>query len=210
LFSVLCLGDSNTYGYDPRSWGGGRYSADIRWTGLLSREGLSVRNLGENGLSIPAGPRLQALVTQLRAIPSPEAVTVMLGSNDLLQGASAEETSARMRSLLTVIRRVFPNAAIVLIAPPPMVPGDWVQDEDLIARSRALPALYRAAAQEVGVCFADAGRWEVPLSFDGVHFSPEGHAVFARRLFECFPPPLSSPADPGSSSRKGRKAKQTL
>ena len=28
---VICYGDSNTYGYDPRSWLGGRYDADSRW-----------------------------------------------------------------------------------------------------------------------------------------------------------------------------------
>lgn len=28
--NVVCFGDSNTYGYDPRSYLGGRYVADSR------------------------------------------------------------------------------------------------------------------------------------------------------------------------------------
>ena len=28
---LLCYGDSNTYGYDPRSYLGGRYPDSIRW-----------------------------------------------------------------------------------------------------------------------------------------------------------------------------------
>ena len=32
---VVCFGDSNTYGYDPRSWLGGRYPAESRWVDLL-------------------------------------------------------------------------------------------------------------------------------------------------------------------------------
>ena len=32
---ILCLGDSNTYGYDPRSYVGGRYPETVRWTGRL-------------------------------------------------------------------------------------------------------------------------------------------------------------------------------
>ncbi len=32
---ILCFGDSNTYGYDPRSYLGGRYPASVRWTALL-------------------------------------------------------------------------------------------------------------------------------------------------------------------------------
>ena len=33
---VICFGDSNTYGYDPRSYFGGRYDADIRWVDILT------------------------------------------------------------------------------------------------------------------------------------------------------------------------------
>ena len=31
---LICFGDSNTYGYDPRSFFGGRYPG--RWTDLLA------------------------------------------------------------------------------------------------------------------------------------------------------------------------------
>ena len=50
---LLCYGDSNTYGYDPRSYLGGRYPKTVRWTGLLDAEGWKVINKGENGRSIP-------------------------------------------------------------------------------------------------------------------------------------------------------------
>ena len=33
---ILCFGDSNTYGYDPRSYFGGRYPAQYRWGDLLA------------------------------------------------------------------------------------------------------------------------------------------------------------------------------
>ena len=34
--NVICFGDSNTYGYDPRSWLGGRYDPDSRWVDILA------------------------------------------------------------------------------------------------------------------------------------------------------------------------------
>ena len=34
--TVICFGDSNTYGYDPRSYLGGRYGPDSRWVDLLA------------------------------------------------------------------------------------------------------------------------------------------------------------------------------
>ena len=33
---VICFGDSNTYGYDPRSWLGDRYDPQNRWVDILA------------------------------------------------------------------------------------------------------------------------------------------------------------------------------
>ena len=42
---VICYGDSNTYGYDPRSYIGGRYPAGDRWVDLLAEKtGWEVEN----------------------------------------------------------------------------------------------------------------------------------------------------------------------
>ena len=38
--NVTCFGDSNTYGYDPRSFLGGRYDPDHRWVDILAAENL--------------------------------------------------------------------------------------------------------------------------------------------------------------------------
>ena len=59
---VICFGDSNTYGYDPRGYLGGRYEADCRWVDILATEtGWTVSNLGQNGREIPsAAPALPA------------------------------------------------------------------------------------------------------------------------------------------------------
>ena len=36
--NVICFGNSNTYGYDPRSYLGGRYDVDSRWVDILAVE----------------------------------------------------------------------------------------------------------------------------------------------------------------------------
>ena len=38
LMNIICFGDSNTYGYDPRGYFGGRYDADSRWVDILAAE----------------------------------------------------------------------------------------------------------------------------------------------------------------------------
>ena len=44
--NVICFGDSNTYGYDPRSYLGDRYDADSRWVDILAaKTGWTVCNI---------------------------------------------------------------------------------------------------------------------------------------------------------------------
>lgn len=80
---ILCYGDSNTYGYDPRSYLGGRYPETIRWTGLLKRAGWEAVNKGKNGREIPEDIQDVAWGV-VQAFPV-DIVAIMLGGNDLLQ-----------------------------------------------------------------------------------------------------------------------------
>ena len=89
--NVICFGDSNTYGYDPRGYFGGRYDADCRWVDILAAEtGWTVSNLGQNGREIPSSAPAFPAGTDL--------LIVMLGTNDLLQragpGAGRREAGA--------------------------------------------------------------------------------------------------------------------
>lgn len=181
---ILCLGDSNTYGYDPRSFLGSRYPKEISWTGRLEREGREVLNCGQNGQSIYRPAAFPWLAPLLTSRGKPDRILLMLGTNDLLQGAKPEDCGKSMETLLNFLLEQAQGARLLLIAPPPMQPGDWVETRELIDRSRRLADVYRDVAEKLGVDFADAGSWDVELCFDGVHFSPAGHAAFARGLVQ--------------------------
>ena len=172
---AVCFGDSNTYGYDPRSFFGGRYAAEHRWVDILSAAtGWEIRNMGMNGREVPHCSISLPTDTML--------FIVMLGTNDLLQGRSAEETAMRMGRFLVSLS--FDCRQILLIAPPPMVRGEWVEHNGLIESSRALSAEYRCLAERLNIMFADAGQWGIPMCYDGVHFTEEGHRRFAQGVFE--------------------------
>ena len=182
---ILCYGDSNTYGYDPRSYLGGRYPKAVRWTGKLEAAGWEVVNQGENGRSIPRLDwEIEAVARSVQAA-KPGVLAVMLGSNDLLQrpGLTAEVCGQRMERFLSALLVEVPSGLkVLLIAPPPMEPGTWVPDPTLIRESRRLADCYEELAKRLGTVFADAGKWSVGLAFDGVHFSEAGHRAFATRL----------------------------
>lgn len=172
---LLCIGDSNTYGFDPGSYFGSRYPDTVYWAGRLI--GWTVINCGLNGLSVPSDSRCWQDLIESR---NPDLITVMLGSNDLLEGRSAEQTARRMEAF---IQDILPcGKPILLIAPPAMKPGAWVQSKVLIEESLELSRLYRKLADQLGTDFADAGEWNVGLSFDGVHFTEAGHMAFAQGL----------------------------
>ena len=179
---ILCLGNSNTYGYDPRGAFGGRYPETVRWTGRLAAAGWEVFNRGMNGGMIPAGGQAAALLDLAESLRPLDVVTVMFGTNDVLQGGSAETAGERMEQFVRSLKERVEEADIILIAPPPVTFGDWVQSESVIRQSAALSGAYRRAAAAAGARFADAGEWGVGLMFDGVHFTEAGHEAFFEGL----------------------------
>ena len=172
---VVCFGDSNTYGYDPRGYFGGRYDADSRWVDILAAEiGWTVCNMGQNGREIPSAAPAFPDDTDL--------LIIMLGTNDLLQGRSPEQAVERLERFLSGIS--LDRSKILLIAPPPVTLGTWVPSPQFIDDSRTFARLCQALAEQLGIRFADAGTWNIPLAYDGVHFTEQGHKAFAAGLLE--------------------------
>ena len=131
-------------------------------------------NWGANGRELPdAAPDIPA---------DTDLLIVMLGTNDLLQGRSPEQTAERLERFLNGVS--LDRSKILLIAPPPMTLGAWVANQQLIENSRAFARLCQALAEHLGICFADAGKWDIPLAYDGVHFMEQGHRAFAAGLLE--------------------------
>ena len=168
---IICLGDSNTYGYDPRGYFGGRY--DHPWPELLAAEtGWNVKNEGMNGREIPA-----------KAVDFPadtDLLILMLGTNDLLQGSAPEAICAKMERFLNTLP--IGREKLLLMAPPPVQLGEWVQDDSLIEAVQALANGLEALAKRLNIRFLNPAGWNLSLAYDGVHLTEEGHRAFAANL----------------------------
>ena len=179
---MLCFGDSNTYGYDPHAQSGDRYPAEARWVDILAgRTSLKIWNAGQNGREIPHLPPDLTQLDQLLADSTPEITVVMLGTNDLLRGASVSKVCTRMELLLRSILPIC--SSVLLVAPPPMQRSSWVPHSKPIAASAKLAAGYQALSQTLHIAFANAADWGVTLTGDGIHFSEAGHRAFAQGIF---------------------------
>ena len=174
---LWCFGDSNTYGYDPCGFFGGRYAAP--WPELLTEKiGFQVINDGKNGRMIPERDYEILHFRRDAERYNADALIVMLGTNDLLDGATAGAAAAKMEAFLNRCNMPL----ILLVSPPPMKRGAWVPDDGLVEESKELSRQYKALAAQRGIRFADAGEWDIALAYDGVHFTEEGHARFAEGL----------------------------
>ncbi|MFQ8982857.1 MAG: GDSL-type esterase/lipase family protein [Evtepia sp.] len=198
--TLLCYGDSNTYGFDPRSYFGGRYPAEVRWTHRLAQAtGWTVHNAGENGREIPR--RAWELQDLLRRAADADLVTLMLGGNDLLQGPpfAAEDAAARMDACLTALLTQRAPSTVLLVSPPPLCLGAWT-NAALCRQAARLAPCYRALAVKREVAFADAGAWGWSCSLTGSTSPQRGIGPLpwaSKRRWNRWPPSSLGAEDDG-------------
>ena len=194
--TILFYGDSNTYGYDPRSFFGDRFSREIRWTSRLAaaaEKDWKVFAEGLNGREIPSGKyELQHVYSLLQGGiqgTPPDWFAVMLGTNDLFStypDFSADHVSKKMARFLDQIREAAPNISLLLMAPPLIgrENASSLEEQLLYRESLQLGVLYEELVLQRALAFVNTAEWSIPMGFDGVHFSEEGHRIFADRMLE--------------------------
>lgn len=192
--TILFYGDSNTYGYDPRDYFGGRYPAEIRWTDRLAEavsERWSILQDGMNGREVPSGDfaMAHAAASISEADPAADILGIMLGTNDLFSAypsEPAEYAAERMDRFLEYLQRKLPDLPILLMAPPAVF-TETAKDPEMrffFRESRSLGELYHGIAGRRGLRFVNTFEWDIDLAYDGVHFSAEGHKKFAEKMAE--------------------------
>jgi lysophospholipase L1-like esterase len=196
--TVLCFGDSNTWGFDPDT--GARFPRDVRWPGRLQaalgdewhvvEEGLNGRTatldspvaFGRSGLSY--------LQPCLESHAPLDAVLIALGTNDLAERYALTPTDvARAVGLLAeVVRKSDAGVGAaaplpILVCPPPVGDATWEEDwAGTPAKSALLPGRFRAVAEEGGYVLIDLGEVTRFGDLDGIHLDAGGHAAVARHV----------------------------
>lgn len=193
---VYFYGDSNTYGYDPRSMYGGRYPADCRWPDILQKmvkPGVSVIADGMNGRMIPDQEyALTYLKRELREEAPIDLFAVMLGTNDVLNGSGlgSGRIIRKMEEFCESLS-CMGSMKIALITPPPIkIAGEAGRAYQ--TSMEQVCAGYRETAQRHGWLLIDTENWDLDMAYDGVHLSEQGHRTFAARMAEKLKNLLSS------------------
>jgi lysophospholipase L1-like esterase len=199
--TVLCYGDSNTWGAVPMaSWDDARrYTLAERWTGVMQAQlgsGFQVIAEGLPGRTTAIedpveGAHLSGLAHFRPCLESHrplDLVVIMLGTNDFKRrlGLEAEDVAIGVRRLLQALcvldRFGDKRPPVVLICPPPIeVTGIFVtMYAGAEAKSRGLAPLLKALAADHGAHFLDAGAIIASSPIDGIHLDAGAHAALGR------------------------------
>jgi lysophospholipase L1-like esterase len=200
--TVLCFGDSNTWGYDPATQE--RFPRDRRWTGVLRRElgeGYLVIEEGLNGRTTVWDDPIEGykngkeyLVPCLETHKPIDLVTIMLGTNDLKMRfhVPACDIAAGAGVLVDIVAKSETGPGdgappVLLITPPPVAKLSEFADmfEGSTTKSKLLSHHFRLVAEECGCALLDASEVIVSSDVDGIHFElgehrKLGEAVAAR------------------------------
>lgn len=157
---IICIGDSNTQGMDPRSFLGEDY--EYPWPKVLSQLlGCEVINAGQNGI----GTNIDfSYVDSL--LEKEDFIVLMLGTNDVLRKVKREVIEMRLDSILDHYKEKF----VILVCP-------------LDINDISLLDVYQQLGIKYSFHVLDANTWNIKLSYDGIHFSQEGHFQFAQALY---------------------------
>lgn len=197
--TVVCYGDSNTWGYNPST--GERYGRDKRWAGVLRNElgeGYLVIEEGLNGRTTVWDDPIEGykrgkdyLIPCLETHKPIDLVIIMLGTNDLKKrfSLSAFDIAEGAGVLVKIVQQSETGSdgnapEVLLLAPPPVARLTEFADmfEGAEEKSRKFSQQYRRVAEELGCELLDTAEVIVSSAVDGIHFEVEEHEKLGKAV----------------------------
>lgn len=202
-FTVLCFGDSNTFGQPDE--GRGRLPSDARWTGKLQQilgpdyaiieEGLGGRTTDLDDPDRDDRNGRKYFQPCLRSHSPLDMVVIMLGNNDLKTkfGREIEDVAAAIEGYIdnievTAWTRSGGVPTVLLVSPihldasqPAFTEQSSEYDAESIRKSRDLGTVIHRVAERRGALFVDAASVARP-GLDGVHLSPDSHERLSKLI----------------------------
>ena len=203
--TILCYGDSNTYGTRPD--GLGRWNETVRWPCLLQKK------LGESWHVIEEGCGYRTTVfddpiepyKNGRTYLSPclyshrplDLVIIMLGTNDMKARFSATATDiAQGAKVLADLVQNFDyqngNKTPKVLVACPVTLGEEICKgpfkgsfgPDAYQKSLLLWQEFQEVFSSTEYALCNAGAWASPSELDQIHLDAEGHAFLAQGFYE--------------------------
>ncbi|MEZ0385913.1 MAG: SGNH/GDSL hydrolase family protein [Verrucomicrobium sp.] len=206
--TILCYGDSNTWGYDPVATATSpfarRHAPDVRWTGVLAKElggDYRVVEEGQNGRTTVHDDPIMGnrngrdyLPACLESHKPIDLVVLMLGSNDLkmMFNLPSGEIAAGAGQLVKMIRQSDSGVEaaapqVLLLCPPPVGDMSHLPDLDekfsgVQAKAKRFPEHYASIAKPHGCAYLNTQTVVTPSTVDALHLEAEEHAKLGKAV----------------------------
>lgn len=203
--TILCFGDSNTWGYIPGS-DCERYAPEVRWPGVMGAElggGFRIIEEAQNGRMTAWDDPCEPFINKCGATHLPivlesqkpiDLAILMLGTNDLKNhmNHNAVAIADGMGALVEIVLAsdAGPQKAppqVLMVAPVPTAQGQCPFGhlfDHAVTLSRKLAAAYSEVAADLGVAFLNAGEFAECPDTDCIHIDDTGHAALGKAMAE--------------------------
>ena len=193
---IICYGDSNTFGYNPKD--GSRYDENICWCGVLQKNLGCDYNVINEGMcdrtgfvNNPKGFLFSAQKHFPKFIAKSENVDILilwLGTNDF-QFQYNLSVGAIEKGLEKLINLAQAKARHIIIIPPVILNEKILEgnfnfqfDETSIVKSRKIGRIYRQIASANNCLYFDINKITKPSDTDGLHYDEDSHKLIADKL----------------------------
>jgi len=185
--TILCYGDSNTFGQRSDDVTKGRWPVDTRWTGQLQRmlggdycvieEGLSSRTTNIDYAKKPGRNGRAYLLPCLQSHNPIDTVVLMLGTNDFKDefARDAQDIAAAVEELITDCKQYAHRDHFKHLY-------SAKYSDESAQKSLHLASHLEQVAQSNGCKFFDAAS-VATAGDDGVHLRKESHTALAEALY---------------------------
>ncbi len=201
MVEIVCFGDSNTFGFNPKN--GKRYDENTRWSGILKCKLKAKYNVIEAGCNnrtcYSINPDSEEL-TGFKILPkylkpTTDYIILAVGLNDLQKFYSSSDDEIRkgILNLIEIARKISPQGKIIILAPSRIKENilnsyfAMLFNKEAIEKSIKMNKIYVEVAKENNCEIINLDTHVQPSDIDGLHYLEEEHKKIAEIIInKCF------------------------
>ena len=194
---VLCYGDSNTFGFNPKD--NSRYDENTRWTSVLQNllgtdyevinEGMCNRTGfvdNPDGFLFSGAKHFPKFISKYENI---DILILWLGTNDLMFQYHVDFETVE-NGLKNLIELAQTKSKRIIIVPPVTLDETILKgyfsdrfDETSIKKSKEIILAYKKLAETYHCEYFDVNEFVKPSDIDGLHYDETSHKIIAKNIF---------------------------
>ena len=191
---ILCFGDSNTYGFNPKD--GSRYDVNTRWCGKL-KSIYEVTEAGCNNRTAFSDNPQGENYTGYKIIPkylnqTYDIIIIQLGINDLQStyNINLKDFEKGMKDFFNLIKTYAPTSKLIILAPCVINENilnsnfKFLFNEQSIEKSKKILPIYEKISKENSFQLINLNNITKVSNIDGLHYDKEQHKIIFNEIIK--------------------------